>query len=121
MIRYFQCEYFVFDYSQRKWILKITGTNTQFLLLQIKKKKYQQKMLNLNNIKYLIKRINGQKEIDYGKDLTKTKIDTDDELPLDKLGNLPSRTVIIRSAFEDGKSYVQMFYKNSTNLENQLI
>ena len=78
-------------------------------------------MLNWNKIKYLIKRINGQKEIDYGKDLTKIKIDNDYELPLNKLVNFPSRTVIIRSVFEDGKSYVRMFYKNSTNLENQLI
>ena len=40
----------------------------------------------------------------------KMKIETDDELPLNKLVNVPALTVIIRSAFEeDGKYYPQTF------------
>ena len=39
----------------------------------------------------------------------KTKIDTDDELPLNKLVNFPTMAIIIRSAFEeDGKYYLQI-------------
>ena len=39
-----------------------------------------------NKIEYLIKTIDNEKEI--GKDLLKIKIDTDDELPLNKLVNI---------------------------------
>ena len=40
----------------------------------------------------------------------KIKIDTDDELPLNKLINFPTITLIIRSVFEeDGKYYPQIF------------
>ena len=53
-----------------------------------------------NKIKHLIKTIDGEKEIDYGKDLMKIKIDTDDELPLNKLVNFPTMTVIIRSVLK---------------------
>ena len=41
------------------------------------------KYAELWNIKYLIKTIDGQKEIDHRKDLMKIKSDTDDELPFD--------------------------------------
>ena len=39
----------------------------------------------------------------------KIKINTDDELPLKKLVNFPTMTVIIRSVFEDGEYYAQVF------------
>ena len=58
----------------------------------------------------MIKTIDGEKEIDYGQNLMKIKIDTDDELPLNKLINFQTITVIIRSVFEeDGKYYPQFF------------
>ena len=57
----------------------------------------------------MIKTINAEKKIDYGKDLMKIKINTDDELPLKKLVNFPTMTVIIRSVFEDGEYYAQVF------------
>ena len=58
----------------------------------------------------MIKTIDGEKEIDYGQNLMKIKIDTDDELPLNKLINFPTITLIIRSVFEeDGKYYPQIF------------
>ena len=57
----------------------------------------------------MIKTINAEKQIDYGKDLMKIKINTDDKLPLKKLVNFPTITVIIRSVFEDGKYYAQVF------------
>ena len=58
----------------------------------------------------MIKTIDGEKEIDYGQNLMKIKIDTDDELPLNKLINFQTITVTIRSVFEeDGKYYPQIF------------
>ena len=58
----------------------------------------------------MIKIIDSEKEIDYGKDSMKIKIDTDDELPLNKLVNFPTMTVIIRPVFEkDAKYYPQYF------------
>ena len=48
-----------------------------------------------NKIKYFIKTIDGEKEIEYGKDLMKIKIDTGDELSLNKLVNFPAMPVII--------------------------
>ena len=58
-----------------------------------------------NSIKYFIKTIEIEKETDYGKDLIKIKIDTDDELPLNKLVSFLTMTVIIRSAFEEDSKY----------------
>ena len=59
----------------------------------------------------MIKTINGEKDNKHGKkNLNKIKIDIDDELPLNKLVNLLSMTVIMRSVFEeDGKLYSQTF------------
>ena len=49
-----------------------------------------------------------RKNIYCGKDLMKIKIETDDQL--NKLVNVPTMTVIIRSAFEeDGNYYPQTF------------
>ena len=63
-----------------------------------------------NKVKYLIKKISGEKEIGFGKGLMKIKIDNDDELPLNKLVNFPTLTVTNRSVFEeDGKYYPQFF------------
>ena len=49
-------------------------------------------------------------ECKYGKDFTKTKFDTDDDLPWNKLLNLHILTIIVRSAFEnEGKFYPQVY------------
>ena len=85
-------------------------TNTYFLLLQVKTKKVLAKYAELwNKIKCLIKTINNKKEIDYGKDFTKIMIYTDDELPLNKLVDFPTMTVIIRSVFEKDGNIIHKF------------
>ena len=49
-------------------------------------------------------------ECKYGKDFTKIKFDTDDDLPLNKLLNLYLLTITVRSVFEDeGKFYSQVY------------
>ena len=46
----------------------------------------------------------------HGKDFTKIKFDTDDNLPLNKLLNLHMLTILVRSAFEDvGQIYPQVY------------
>ena len=59
-------------------------------------------------IKYEIK-TNSGKENDYRKDYMKIKFDSDDDLPLNKLLKFHAMTIIIRSVFEDGKLYPQLF------------
>ena len=63
-----------------------------------------------DGIKNKIKAINGDKENDYGKDYMKTKFNSDDDLPLNKLLKLHSMAIIITCVFsEDGKLYTQLF------------
>ena len=61
-------------------------------------------------IKTEIKTINGGKANDYGKDYTKIKFHSGDDLPLNKPLKFHAMTIIIRSVFEeDGKLYPQIF------------
>ena len=68
-----------------------------------------------NGVKNEIETINGNKEgecssAEYGKDFMKIKIDTDDNLPLNKTLKLHNMTIVIRSVFEeDGKFYPQVY------------
>ena len=62
-----------------------------------------------------IKAINDNEENDYEKDYMKTKFNSDDDLPLNKLLKLQAMTIIIRSIFEEhGKLYPQVLYELST-------
>ena len=62
-----------------------------------------------DGIKNKIENINDG-ECKYGKDFTKIKFDTDDDLPLNKLLNLHLLTITVRSIFEDeGKFYPQVY------------
>ena len=56
----------------------------------------------LDEIKYLIKTINGSKNGEYEKGFTKIRFQSDDNLPLNKILKLHILTVIVRSVFEDG-------------------
>ena len=68
-----------------------------------------------NGVKNEIETINGNKEgerssAEYGKDFMKIKIDTDDNLPLNKTLKPHNMTIVIRSVFEeDGKFYSQVY------------
>ena len=63
-----------------------------------------------DGIKNEIKRINGGKENDYGKDYMKIKFNSDDDLPLSKPLKFHAVTIIIRS-----------FLKKMVNLIHNLI
>ena len=75
-----------------------------------KNKEVLKKYANVwDGIKNKIKAINGD-ECDYGKDHVKTKFNSDDDLPLNKLLKFHLMTIIIRCVFsEDGKLYPQLF------------
>ena len=56
-----------------------------------------------------IETINGSKKGEYGKDFTKIKFNTYDNLPLNKLLKLHMLTIVLRCIFEeDGKFYPQL-------------
>ena len=67
-----------------------------------------------DGIKNEIKAINRGKENDYGKEYMKIKINSDDDLPLNKLLKFHAMTIIITSVFEEGgKLYPQVFLDNA--------
>ena len=47
---------------------------------------------------------------EYKKDFMKIKFNSDDNLPLNKMLKLCMLTVIVRSVFQDGKYYPQVFF-----------
>ena len=74
-----------------------------------KNKKVLEKYAKLSNeIKSLIEKIT-DKPGEYEKDYMKIKFNSDDNLPLNKILKFHNLTVIVRSAFEDGKYYPQVF------------
>ena len=63
-----------------------------------------------DEIKNEIKTINGGKKNDYGKDYMKIKLNSDDDLTLNKPLKFHAMTIIIRSVFEEGgKLYPQIY------------
>ena len=63
-----------------------------------------------DGVKDEIKIINGGKENDYGKDYMKIKLNSDNNLQLNKPLKFHAMTLIIRSVFEEsGKLYLQVF------------
>ena len=61
-----------------------------------------------NEIRDKIKEINND-DCDYEKDYMKIKFNSDDNLPLNKPLNFHNMTITIRSVFEDGKLYPEVF------------
>ena len=64
-----------------------------------------------DGIKNKIKAIYGRKENNYGKDYMKIKVNSNDDLPLNKPLKFHAMTIIMRSVFEeDDKLYPQGFF-----------
>ena len=64
-----------------------------------------------DEIKYLVKRKNGDEASEYGKDFRKMRFETDDNLPLGRILNLHNLTITVRSVFqEDSKYYPQVSF-----------
>ena len=84
------------------------------------KEKYGEKYLILDStekydevfsgIKKEIEMINGRKELIYEKDYTEIRVNTDDDVPLNKQLKFPKLTIIIRCVFQEGeKLYLQIY------------
>ena len=58
-----------------------------------------------SGIKDQIKKINNGKLGEYGKKYTRTKFDSDDDLPLNKILKFCILTIIIRTIFEEDGKY----------------
>ena len=65
-----------------------------------------------DGIKNETETINGSKKGEYGKGFMKIKFNADDNLPLNKPLKLHLLTIIVRSIFEDGKFYLQLYLDN---------
>ena len=76
-----------------------------------KNKKTLEKFTKLwDEIKYHIQTIHGVKSGEDKKDYMKIKLNSDNDLPLNKIVKFRNLTIIIRSGFEeDGKYYLQVF------------
>ena len=66
----------------------------------------------VNGIRDKIKKIKSD-ECDYEKDYRKIKFNSDDSLPSNKVPKFYNMTVAIRSAFEDGKVYSQVYLNDA--------
>ena len=65
-----------------------------------------------DEIKDEIETIRGIEPIKYEKDFMKIKFESDDDLPLDKILNIPVCVIIVKSVFqENGRYYPQVFLK----------
>ena len=58
-----------------------------------------------DGIIYLIKAVNGGEAGGYEKDFMKSKLNSDDSLPLNKILKLHNLTIVIRSVFQEDKKY----------------
>ena len=70
-----------------------------------------------DEIKYHIQTINADNSGEYEKDYMKIKLNSDDNLPLNKMLKFRMLTIIVRSFFEeDGKYYPQIFLGECMNI-----
>ena len=58
-----------------------------------------------DKIKEQIELISGNKVIKYSKDFMKIRFESDDDLPISKIINIPVCVIIIRSVFEEDSKY----------------
>ena len=90
------------------------GNKYLTLLSTDKNKEVLKKYTELwDKIKNLIKKINN-KSSEYGKDFSKIKLNSDDNLPLNKILKIHNMAIFIRSIFhKDNKYYSQVFLDKS--------
>ena len=78
---------------------------------------------NYTEIKEEIELISGSKVIKYEKDFTKIKFESNDDLPVGKILNIPVCIIIVRGVFkEDGKYYPQvLLHKCSCDMKKKVL
>ena len=79
-----------------------------------------------DEIKNQIELISGNKPIEYKKDFMKIKFESDDDLPLGKILNIPVCAIIVNSVFQESNNYYpqvflhEYFYEYKYKLEDGL-
>ena len=58
-----------------------------------------------DKIKDQIETIIGDNTIEYGKDYMKARFESNDDLPLSKILNIPVRIIIVKSIFQEDNNY----------------
>ena len=58
-----------------------------------------------DEIKDQIETINGDNPFEYGKDFIKARFESNDDLPLSKILNIPVCTIIAKSLFQEDNNY----------------
>ena len=131
MLRLDKKSLYYIGYVTKKPEYSISSVNPLYLLIDkidgFIEKKEEDKYLNISltdsnsevlkqyaeiwsGIKDQIKKISNGKLGEYGKDYTKIKFNSNNDLPLNKILKLCILTIIIRTIFEkDGKYYPQIF------------
>ena len=76
-----------------------------------------------NEIKEQIELISGSKVIKYGKDFIKIKFESNDDLPLGKILNIPVCIIIVRSVFKEMVNIIHKFcYMNvCVNMKKKIL
>ena len=94
-----------------RYIEEVNGNKDLIFASRDKSKEVLTKYLKLqDDIKYLIKIINGGEAGKYEKEYMKIKFISDDNLPLNKILKLHNLTIIVRSFFQvEKKYYPQVF------------
>ena len=114
---------YIIKESNRDKYLIFVSTNQNKKVLE----KYTKRW---NEIKIQIETINGGKLIKYKEHFTKIRFDSDNDLPLGKILNIPSLIIIARSVFKETTSIIIKFiymnvcinlwrdYKNAATSKN---
>ena len=85
---------------------KVMKINTWIFASTDKSKKVLEKYTELwDEIKNQIERTSGGKPIKYGRDFTKIKFKSDDDLPLGKILNIPMTVIAVGSVFKKDNNY----------------
>ena len=95
--------------KENKYLVFVSTNENQEVL-----KKYAELW---DGIKNELKTINGCKKGTCDRDFMKIKFDSDDDLPLKKQLNFPTKTIVIRSVFEDEGKFYQQIYLHECSYE----
>ena len=82
----------------------------------------------LDEVKDQIKTISGDNPIEYGKDFIKARFESNNDLPLGKILNIPVCIIVVKSVFQRGNNYYPqvllyecLYEYESKNFLNQIL
>ena len=81
-----------------------------FVLIDKNKEALENSTELWDEIKYQIESISGSKPIEYKKDFMKIKFESDDDLPLGKILDIPVCIITVGYAFQENSNYYPQVY-----------